>query len=154
MPNFRKFRIILLVLIVLALGLSNQASAGEIILNDLSGKRCEISSLKGKPAVLFFWTTWCPYCRRELKEINQQSPALNQEGIVVFGVNVGETDYKVQKFFQGYALNFRVLLDKDGLLADQYGLLGVPTYVFLDKAGKVVAKTNRLPDNYKALLLK
>ncbi len=154
MPNFRKFRIILLALIVLALGLSNQASAGEIILNDLSGKRFEVSSLKGKPTVLFFWTTWCPYCRRELKEINQQSPALNQEGIAVFGVNVGETDYKVQKFFQGYALNFRVLLDKDGLLAGEYGLLGVPTYVFLDKAGKVAAKTNRLPDNYKALLLK
>jgi len=155
MRIFRKFRILLfMTLIGLVIGFSQQALAEDIILNDLNGQAVNISSYKGKPVVLFFWTTWCPYCRVELKKLNQQSSVMEKEGIVVLGINVRESSYKVKKFFDNYQLNLKILLDQDGLLARKYDLMGVPTFVFLDKAQEVIAQVNNLPDDYKSILLK
>jgi len=155
MRNFRKFKTILfLTLIFLVFGFSKSVLAGEIKLNDLNGQTVSLASYSGRPVILFFWTTWCPYCRAELKILNQQSSMMLKEGIVVIGVNVSESQRKVQKFFKGYALNFKILLDQDGLLADKYDLMGVPTYVFLDKNQAVISQAHSLPKDYKNLLLK
>ncbi|MDP2927835.1 MAG: TlpA disulfide reductase family protein [Candidatus Omnitrophota bacterium] len=152
---FRKFRILLLmVLIWLVLGFGKGALAGDIILNDLGGQAVNISSYKGKPVILFFWTSWCSYCRQELRTLNQQYSVMAKEGIDILGVNVSESENKVQRFFKGYPLNFKILLDEAGLLADKYDLMGVPTYIFLDKTGEVISQANSLPDNYKSLLFK
>ena len=155
MRIFKKFRMWLLTaLIWLALGFAQGALASDIILNDLGGQAVNISGYQGKPVILFFWTTWCPYCREELKKLNQQSSVLANEGIVVLGVNVRESNYKVQRFFEGYPLNFKILLDRAGLLADKYDLMGVPTLIFLNKTGEVISRGHSLPDNYKILLFK
>jgi len=152
---FRKFRIPLLtVLIFLVVGFGKTALASDIVLNDLNGRAVNLSGYKGKPVILFFWTTWCPYCRQELKILNQQYSVMAEEGIVIFGVNVSESENKVQRFFKGYQLNFEILLDKAGLLADKYDLMGVPTYIFLDKTGEVISQAHSLPVNYKSLLFK
>lgn len=155
MHIFRKFRTLLLMaLICLVLGFGKDAQAADIILNDLGGQPVNLSSYTGKPVILFFWTTWCPYCRQELKKLNQQCSQIAKEGIIILGVNVNEPAYKVQRFFKDYQLNLKILLDKDGSLADKYNLLGVPTYIFLDKNGKVISQAHNLPENYKNLLLK
>ena len=155
MRIFRKFRLLLLmVLIFLILGFGKTALANDIILNDLNGKAVNISNSKGKPVILFFWTTWCPYCRKELKSLNLLSTQMKKDGITVFAVNIGESNYRVQGFLKDSGLNFNVLLDKDGSLADQYAVMGVPTYVLLNKSGEWVAHDNVLPSNYENLLLK
>jgi peroxiredoxin len=155
MVKLKKIKLLLaLAIISLVLGMGEAALASEIILNDLGGQAVNISSYQGKPVILFFWTTWCPYCRMELKKLNQGYAQITKEGIVLLGVNVSEPEYKVRRFFKGYLLHFRMLLDKYGLLADKYELLGVPTYIFLDKAGKVISQAQRLPENYKNLLFR
>lgn len=154
MRFFKKSRIaVLAVLILLVLGFSNEAPAGDIILNDLNGKTVNLSSYSGKPTILFFWTTWCPYCRKEIKTLSQLYPQMKKEGITVFAVNIGEPDYKVQRFFMSYALGFRVLLDRGALAADKYNVIGVPTYIFMDKSGRVISVAHALPLDYKKLLL-
>ena len=151
----RKFRAwSLMVAISLVLGFGKVALAGEIVLNSLDGQTVNLSNYKGKPVILFFWTTWCPYCRQEIKNLNQQYSAMSKDGIVVFGVNVSESAAKVERFFKDYQLNLKILLDKDGLLADKYELIGVPTYIFLDKSGEMVLQAHNLPDNYKSILFK
>jgi len=142
------------VCIFMILGLFDNAFAEDIILNDLKGQAVNLSSAKNKPAILFFWTTWCSYCRKEIKGLNQLYLEMKKEGIALFAVNIGESDYKVQRFFKDYVLNFNVLLDKEGKLADQYDVIGVPTYILLDKSGHRVARENTLPSDYRNLLLK
>lgn len=153
MRIFRKFRMLLLMAVIfLVLGFSKGALAGDIILNDLGGQAVNLSSYQGKPVILFFWTSWCPYCRQEIKVLNQRYAQMKKEGLVVFGINVGESGYKVQRFFKDYVLHFGILLDRDGAVADNYDVIGVPTYVFLDKTGKIISQHHSLPGNYKSLL--
>ena len=33
------------------------------------------SSLQGKPAVLWFWTPWCPFCNQEAPSVSQVAAA-------------------------------------------------------------------------------
>ena len=155
MHIFRKSAIFSLGLLVfLVLGFGKTVFAESIILNDLNAKAVNLSSGQGKPTILFFWTTWCPYCRKEIKVLNQMYSQLAKDGVVIFGINIGETSYKVKRFFRDYALNLRILLDEDGKAADKYDVIGVPTYIFLDKSGRILSQANKLPEDYKKLLLK
>ncbi|MDD3274690.1 MAG: TlpA disulfide reductase family protein [Candidatus Omnitrophica bacterium] len=150
MRNFRMPFLAVLFFIFSVFG--SMSFAEGIVLSDLKGEKADLASYKGKPVILFFWTTWCPYCRQELKDLNQRYPQITEDGIVLLGVNVNEPSYKVQNFFESYPLQFRMLLDKNGLLADEYNLMGVPTYVFLDKEGKEISQAHSLPPDYKLLL--
>ncbi|MDD5129250.1 MAG: TlpA disulfide reductase family protein [Candidatus Omnitrophica bacterium] len=138
--------------LILALGFVDTAFAGDIILNDLQSKPVNLSVTSGKPSILFFWTTWCPYCRSELKVLNKMHPQMEKEGVDVFAVNVGEAGYKVERFLKNYVLDIRVLLDRNGQAAENYGIRGVPTYVFINKAGQVVSTGHSLPDTYMDIL--
>ncbi len=152
---YRKYRLLLAIAaIFLVFGSSQNAFAREIVLKDLSGQPVSISDYKGKPVILFFWTTWCPFCRKELKKLNERYAAIAGDGIVVLGVNVSEQEKKVQNFFKGYQLNFPMLLDRTGALADKYDVLGVPTLVLLDENGSLVSLSHELPADYKRLLLR
>ncbi len=144
----------LIIVLFLVLGFANSAFSSDLVLNDLKSKPVNLSNLAGKPAILFFWTTWCPYCRAELRSLNKISPQIEKEGIAVFAVNVGEAGYKVERFLKDSPLDISVLIDKDGQAAENYGIRGVPTYIFIDKSGQVVSTEHRLPDDYKSLLLK
>jgi peroxiredoxin len=152
---FRKFKLLVFMgLISFVLGCGKTVLANDIILNDVNGKSVNISNSKGNPVILFFWTTWCPYCRKELKSLNLLYPQMKKEGITVYAVNIGESANRVKGFLKDFGLTFNVLLDQEALLADLYAVMGVPTYVLLNKAGEWVAHDNALPGNYENLLLK
>lgn len=125
-------------------------------LQDLNRDTFTLSSYKDKqPVILFFWTTWCPFCRKELQALKESYPQLAEEGWELFAVNVGESSSEVDKAVKGYALNFKVLLDKDTAVADSYGILGVPTYFFIDKKGYIVFNDHYFPKGkYKELISK
>lgn len=128
--------------------------APDFSLQDLSQNTFNLSSYKDRqPVILFFWTTWCPFCRKELKALKELYPQLQKEGLELFSIAVGEPNYKVENFAESYALNFKVLIDRDTNVAEAYDILGVPTYVLIDKKGRIVFRTNYFPkEKYKELI--
>lgn len=124
-------------------------------LMDLKNEQFYLSDFKGKPVVLFFWTTWCPYCREELSMLDDMRAQLSRDGIEIFAVNAGESSGKVLRLLGNRPVSYRVLLDTDYEVAHAFGIAGVPTYILIDKEGRVVFSDNRFPQNeYKDLLLK
>ena len=118
--------------------------AYEFKLKDLKGSEVSLSSYKDKKAVLLiFWTTWCPYCREALRSLQADLKSFNDLGVELLAINVGEPEHKVNRFVQSFGLSFQVLLDQDSSVADHYDLLGVPTYVFINKSQEVVFSGNR-----------
>ncbi len=128
--------------------------AVDFTLEDLQGNKISLTSYKDKqPVVLFFWTTWCPFCRQELKSLSQRYPELVKEGWELLAINVGEPAQKVDNFIKNYGgLSFKVLLDKNMDVADAYNLLGVPTYILINKKGDIVFHDPSFPkEKYKEL---
>lgn len=115
-------------------------------LQDLNQETVTLSNYRDKqPVLLFFWTTWCPYCRIELKVINDRYEKLAKDGLQVLAINVGESTSKVLNFTKNYHLAFRVLLDKDATVASSYRILGVPTYILIDKKGYIRFEGHHFP---------
>lgn len=105
-----------------------------------------LSSYRDKqPVLLFFWTTWCPFCSKELRLLNQAYAGMVEDGVEVLAVNVGELPDTVENFTDSFLLSYPVLLDKDTRVALSYGIMGVPTYVLIDKKGQIVYQDNHLP---------
>ena len=123
-------------------------------LEDLNQNAFTLSSYKDKqPVMLFFWTTWCPFCREELKFLKEKYPDLVKEGLELAAINAGEVFSKVDNFTKIHNLPFRVLLDKDYAVAYDFGVMGVPTYVLIDRKGYVRFIDNYFPkEKYKSII--
>lgn len=148
MKDYIKIVVFLFVLITISCAkfviAKEPAVAADFKLQDIYQDTYTLSSYRDKqPVVLFFWTTWCPLCAEELRILNQMYAGLVKDGAEVLAINVGELSDRVGNFVKSYHLAYRVLLDKDTTVALSYGLLGVPTYVFIDKKGYI-----RFKDNY------
>ena len=120
--------------------------AGDLKLQDLSGKTYELSAYKNKQSVLlFFWTTWCPFCLRSLQMLNKEYVNLEKDDIVLLGINAGEKPRTVERLVRNYQIMFKILLDKDSTATDTYRVVGVPTFVLIDKKGVIRYKGNSYP---------
>lgn len=111
--------------------------AKDFTLKDLGGNLVSLSDFKGKPVVLFFWTTWCPHCRGELNVLNEEYEKIKKDGAELLAIDAGEKPSKVDNFTKSHGLAFRVLVDEDTQVAQSYNIIGVPSYVFIDKRGYI-----------------
>lgn len=94
----------------------------------LSGAPFSGSSLVGKPAVLWFWTPWCPFCNAEAPSVSQVAAA-NPE-VTFVGVAARSSVGDMQSFVSKYNLNFTNLNDADGAIWARYNVPWQPAYVF------------------------
>jgi peroxiredoxin len=117
-----------------------QNAAPDFTLSQLEGGSLTLSNLRGKPTLINFWATWCPPCRRELPAL-QTAYTAYQDDIGFIAVNVKEDPATVTALVQELGLNFPIVLDSDGQVSNiAYEVRGLPTTVFVDANGVVVAR--------------
>ncbi|UTW02730.1 DsbE family thiol:disulfide interchange protein [Amphritea atlantica] len=91
------------------------------------------ADLKGRPALLNVWATWCPTCKQEHAQLNRMA---RDEGIVIYGVNYKDDRDKARiwldKYLNPYALN---IYDPEGKLGLNLGVYGAPETFLLDAQG-------------------
>jgi thiol-disulfide isomerase/thioredoxin len=94
----------------------------------LSGAPFNGASLAGKPAVLWFWAPWCPFCNAEAPGVSQV--AATNPKVTFVGVAARSDVGQMQAFVSKYGLNFTNLNDADGSIWARYGVPWQPAYVF------------------------
>lgn len=121
----------------LTAGLSTAPTARADDLNftgtTLSGAGFNGASLQGKPAVLWFWTPWCPFCNQEAPNVSAVAAANPQ--VTFVGVAARSDVAQMQSFVSKYNLNFTNLNDADGSIWAKYNVPWQPAYVFLRPDG-------------------
>jgi thiol-disulfide isomerase/thioredoxin len=94
----------------------------------LSGEPFNGASLQGKPAVLWFWTPWCPFCNAEAPSVS--SVAAANPTVTFVGVAARSDVAAMEGFVSKYNLNFTNLNDADGSIWARYNVPWQPAYVF------------------------
>ncbi len=127
--------------------------APDFTLKTLTGKEINLAKFRdGNPAIIFFWATWCPHCREQLVELNKQTAEIEKKGIKLILVDLDEDIRPVRSYVERHNVKIEVALDPDSAVADQYGIVGVPTFYFIDKAGMIKSVTHEFPANYGEVL--
>jgi peroxiredoxin len=109
-------------------------------LPDVEGRRTwRLADLRGKVVLVNFWATWCPPCRKELPSMERLWRQFGSQGLVVLGVNVGESSDVVYAFNHGLEtpLSFPLLLDEATAVAKSWPVRGLPTTFLVDKQGRL-----------------
>ncbi|MCX7922289.1 MAG: TlpA family protein disulfide reductase [Clostridia bacterium] len=123
-----------------AIDITAADKAIDFTLTDLDGRKISLGDYKGKNVYLNFFATWCPPCKAEMPDIEKMYQKYKDNDLVVLAVAVGEDRETVKNFVQKNGYSFKVLLDSDQSVGQQYEISAIPVSVFIDKNGNVVAK--------------
>jgi cytochrome c biogenesis protein CcmG/thiol:disulfide interchange protein DsbE len=116
----------------------------------LSGAAVSLAALRGRPALVTFWASWCEPCEHEAPALERFFLRLRARAALV-GVNWSDPSLsEARSFVKRYAWSFPNLRDPQGSAGLAYGVTGLPTTFVLDGSGKVRA-TLRGPQTQRTL---
>jgi len=115
----------------------------------LNGTRVSYESdMASGDTMLFVWTSRCPYCIRELRDMNKNENICKYSKC--FFVNIGETESAVKKVVK--SLNLKddiannIIVDTSAILAEKFSIIGVPTFILM-RDGKVLDRAYHFDDS-------
>ncbi|MBV1789371.1 DsbE family thiol:disulfide interchange protein [Marinobacterium sp. D7] len=92
------------------------------------------ADLKGRPALVNIWATWCPTCKEEHAFLN----GLAQQGVTIYGINYKDEPLKAREWLKRYRDPYtEVVLDQDGALGIDLGVYGAPETYVIDAQGVI-----------------
>ena len=110
-------------------------------LDRVDGKgQLTLASLRGKPAVVNFWATWCQPCMEEL-DVLQDGARRAGSGVQFVSIVYDDEPARIQAVLAKHGGGaYPTLVDKGGRTAIAYGVGGVPETFFIDASGRIVSK--------------
>lgn len=114
--------------------------APDFMMTQSNGKTSRLSDWKGRPVVINFWATWCTPCQEEMPLLIEAHRTHSADGLIMLGVNAQESAEQAKKFVDKFQIPFAVVLDSRGEVMQLYTVRGLPTTVFIDREGRIVAR--------------
>ena len=121
---------------------ASKTSAFDFTMLDAEGAEIRLSDIiaNGKPVILNFWASWCPPCRSEMPDFESVYQELGGE-IQFMMVNLTdgqrETVDAAKQYILDEGFTFPVFFDANREGASAYGVMSIPTTIFIDSNGKI-----------------
>jgi thiol-disulfide isomerase/thioredoxin len=107
----------------------------------LNGKPVDLSQLRGKTVLVQYWATWCEPCKADMAQLKDLLSKYGKSGFVVLGVNLDSKKQDLADFLKQNPLPWVQIYEPGGLdsrLANEMGILTLPTMILIDDKGNVV----------------
>ncbi|MBW3591247.1 MAG: TlpA family protein disulfide reductase [Actinobacteria bacterium] len=96
------------------------------------------AELAGRPVVINFWASWCEPCREEAGDLQAAWEKYRDQGVLILGVNVQDSEKDAEAFVDEFDLTFPMVRDKDLVLYNELGVRGLPETFFADAQGEFI----------------
>lgn len=119
-------------------GIAVGSRAPAVAAVDLAGRSLRLPVGSGKPALIEFWATWCPYCQKlepRMKAVFRKYGA--RVRFYAVAVNVNESPARVGRYVTAHALPYPILYDASGEATRAYDVPATSFVVITDAAGRV-----------------
>ncbi len=105
-----------------------------------------LSDHLGQPVVLNFWGSWCPPCRAEFPALQAIADQYSDGEVVVFGVDVQDTEADAREFLEEQNTSFPTGPDLTGEITLSYTITNMPTTFFITRDGEILKKWQGMID--------
>ena len=100
---------------------------------EVDGNPISLEQFQGRPVLVYFWASWCTICKLEQGAIN----AIKKDWPVITIAMQSGNAKDIDQYLKENDLDWPVIADPDGSLAQRYGVRGVPSSFILDKDGVI-----------------
>jgi thiol-disulfide isomerase/thioredoxin len=98
----------------------------------------DLARYRGQVVVVDFWASWCKPCRQSIPWLNGLRSRYGAQGLVIIGVNVDAERADAERFLRDVPIDFEVVYDPSGALAEKFGVKGMPSSFVFDRDGNLV----------------
>ncbi|MDD2767744.1 MAG: protein disulfide oxidoreductase [Methylococcus sp.] len=103
----------------------------------LDGRPAALDSLRGRPVLVYFWASWCSICRAMEGKV---SSLAGDYPVLTLAFQSGDAA-EVARYVKDRSLDWRVVLDADGVNGERYGIRGVPAFFVLGPDGTIRSRS-------------
>ena len=138
---------------LLAWGLSNRSSitglsgitrvdqpAPDFRLELLSDGAITLSDQHNKVVVINFWSSTCPPCRTEARDLETAWQAYRDRDVLFIGANIQDSHEPARRFLDDFGVTYPNGLDERGRISIDYGVVGIPVTFVVDGEGTVARR--------------
>ncbi|MEV6493985.1 redoxin family protein [Actinoplanes sp. NPDC051633] len=138
----RRIGLVLLVLVLAGCGTQAPAATSDGVLafagKLIDGEPFDGATLKGKPALLWFWAPWCATCAGQASSVQEMQQTYGDR-LGVLGIAGMGSNAEMHEFVSDLEIpDVRALDDEAGVVWRKFGITQQSTYVLLDRSGTIV----------------
>jgi thiol-disulfide isomerase/thioredoxin len=106
-----------------------------------AGENISLSDYHGKPIILHFWATWCPYCKKLQPKLVELEQKYQDSDIKIVAISFNEDEGALpQDEIKARGYDFITAVEGEPVVK-LYGVKGTPTTFFINRQGQAVYKS-------------
>ena len=109
-----------------------------------TGRTIDLSSYRGKVVLVHYWATWCEPCKEDLKLLDAARVKYESKGFRLVGISLDNDADALKQYLRTKPLAWPQIHEAgglDGRLANELGILTLPTMLLIGDDGKVAERS-------------
>jgi peroxiredoxin len=116
---------------------------------DAAGREVNLQSFKGRVVLVVYWASWSQQFGTDVAVLRALYEQYGDRGLQIVGVNLDQAATEMTAFAQQNRITWPNIFQPGALdapLAQEYGILTVPTMMLVDRSGRVVSNNVTVND--------
>ena len=108
---------------------------------NFNGSTTSLDDFKGKVTYIDVWATWCIPCRGEIPALKELEKKFHGKDVAFVSISIDQNKDEWKEFVQSEDLKGVQLFAEnafDSQFIQDYGIRQIPTFIIVDKEGKIV----------------
>lgn len=106
----------------------------------LDGDEIRLADLRGRPAIVYFWASYCEPCKEEFPLLRAAAERHAADGLAIVGIVFEDGPETARDFMERFDATWPAALDPGAEVADAYRVFGPPETYFIDRDGRIAAR--------------